>query len=55
MNIYKYDGLICTDVEVTFEGKTKILKNVVIDTGAVQSIMNSLAVEEKSHLIVDLQ
>lgn len=46
MNIYKYDGLICTDVEVTFEGKTKILKNVVIDTGAVQSIMNSLAVEE---------
>ena len=46
MNIYKYDGLICTDVEITFEGRTKILKNVVIDTGAVQSIMNSLAVEE---------
>lgn len=46
MNIYKYDGLICTDVEITFEGRTKILKNVVIDTGAVQSIMNSLAVED---------
>lgn len=46
MHIYKFDGLICTDVEVTFEGKTKILKNVVIDTGAVQSIINSLAVEE---------
>ena len=28
MKIYKFDGLICTDVEVTFEGTTKILRNV---------------------------
>lgn len=38
--LYLFDGLICTDVEVYFEGKKKLLKNVVIDTGAVQSILN---------------
>lgn len=38
--LYLFDGLICTDVEVHFEGQMKLLKNVVIDTGAVQSILN---------------
>jgi predicted aspartyl protease len=46
MKIYIFDGLICTDVVISFKGKSKKLKNVVIDTGAVQSIINSLAVEE---------
>lgn len=45
MKIYKFDELICTDVTIIFKGKTKILNNVIIDTGAVQSIMNSLVVE----------
>ena len=45
MNIYKFDRLICTDITISFRGK-KVLKNVVIDTGAAQSIINSLAVED---------
>ncbi|WP_010247942.1 retropepsin-like aspartic protease [Acetivibrio cellulolyticus] len=46
MNTYKFDRLICTDVNISFGGKKKVLKNVVIDTGAAQSIINSLAVED---------
>ncbi len=46
MNIYKFDRLICTDIAICFRGKEKVLKNVVIDTGAAQSIINSLAVED---------
>jgi len=44
--IYKFDGLICTDIAINFRGKEKILKNVVIDTGAVQSIINSSSVSD---------
>ena len=44
MNIYKFDGLICTDIAINFRDKEKILKNVVIDTGAVQSIINASSV-----------
>jgi predicted aspartyl protease len=46
MNVYIYDMLICTDLTVTFNGKSKVLKNVVIDTGAAQSILNSACVED---------
>lgn len=46
MDVYIFDGLICTDVIVTFGGKTKTLKNVAIDTGAVQSIINSALIED---------
>lgn len=46
MNIYKFDGLICTDIAINFRGREKILKNVVIDTGAVQSILNSSSVDD---------
>ena len=46
MKIYKYDGLLCTDISITFGEKTKVLNNIVIDTGAVQSIINSLVVED---------
>ncbi len=46
MDVYIFDGLICTDVIITFGGKTKTLKNVAIDTGAVQSILNSTLVED---------
>lgn len=41
MNIYKFDKLICTDITINFRDKEKFLKNVVIDTGAAQSIINS--------------
>lgn len=46
MQIYIYDALICTDLKISFKGKSKVLKNVVIDTGAAQSILNSALVEE---------
>lgn len=46
MQVYIYDMLICTDLTVTFNGKSKVLKNVVVDTGAAQSILNSACVED---------
>lgn len=46
MDVYVFDGLICTDVRITFEDKSELLKNVAIDTGAVQSILNSALVED---------
>jgi hypothetical protein len=46
MNTYKFDRLICTDIIISFRGKEKVLKNVVVDAGAAQSIINSLAVED---------
>ena len=39
MKTYTFDGHICTDIEINFNGKSKILHNIVIDTGAVQSIL----------------
>ena len=46
MQVYIYDMMICTDLTIAFNGKSKVLKNVVIDTGAAQSILNSACVEE---------
>ena len=46
MRVYIFDKLICTDITITFKGKSKTLKNVVIDTGAAQSIINSLYVSD---------
>ena len=46
MDIYFYDGLICTSVKIHYNGNTKIINNIVIDTGAVESILSSKAVHE---------
>lgn len=46
MEIYFYDGLICTSLKIQNNGYTKIINNVVIDTGAVESILSSKAVHE---------
>lgn len=35
MNTYNFDRLICTDITISFRGKEKVLKNVVVDTGAL--------------------
>ncbi|MBC8062155.1 MAG: retroviral-like aspartic protease family protein [Clostridiaceae bacterium] len=45
MDIYYFDGLICTSVKITFNGNTTIIDNVVIDTGAVESILSSNVVK----------
>lgn len=41
MKTYICDGHICTDLEIVYNGINKTLRNVIIDTGAVQSIINS--------------
>lgn len=46
MRIYKFDGLICTDIKISFKGKEKSLKNAVIDTGAAETIINSVCVKD---------
>lgn len=46
MKIYKFVGLICTDLKITFRGRQKILKNAVIDTGAAETIINSKCVKD---------
>jgi hypothetical protein len=46
LNIYKFDGLICTDIKITFNSKEKVLKNAVIDTGAAETIINSISVKD---------
>ena len=46
MDVYIFVGLVCTDVTITFGNKVKLLRNVAIDTGAVQSIINSSHVED---------
>jgi len=46
VKIYKFDGLICTDMKIIFNGNEKTLKNAVIDTGAAETIVNSVCVKD---------
>ena len=39
MNLAYKNGLLFTSVEISFQGKTKIIDHVVIDTGAAHSII----------------
>lgn len=40
------DGLIFTEIKLNFRGKTKIIENVVIDTGAAETIISPDAVND---------
>lgn len=40
------DGLLFTSISLSFEGKTKIIENIVIDTGASHTLISQDAVEE---------
>lgn len=40
------DGLLFTSVKIIFQGKEKIIKNVIIDTGAAESIISPDVVED---------
>ncbi|KAB3529400.1 retropepsin-like aspartic protease [Alkaliphilus serpentinus] len=40
------DGLIYTSIQVVYKGRTKEIKNVVIDTGAAETIISPDVVEE---------
>ena len=46
MNIEYRDGLLFTDIEISFKGKAKIINNVVVDTGAAQTLISQDAVDD---------
>lgn len=46
MKIEYVNGLIFTTIDIKYRGKFKTLKNVVIDTGAAESIISPDAVDD---------
>jgi hypothetical protein len=46
MKIENRGGLLFTSVEIIYKGKTKVVENVVIDTGASQSLISQDSVSE---------
>lgn len=46
MNIKFQDGLLFTSIQISFRGSTKVIENIVIDTGAAETIMSPDAVED---------
>lgn len=39
-------GLLFTSIQISFRGKSKIIDNIVVDTGAAESIISPDAVED---------
>lgn len=46
MKIENRGGLLFTSIEITYRGKSKIVENVVIDTGASQSLISQDSVSD---------
>ncbi|KUO75912.1 MAG: aspartyl protease [Desulfosporosinus sp. BRH_c37] len=46
MNMNFQDGLLFTSIQISFRGSTKVIENVVIDTGAAETIISPDAVED---------
>ena len=46
MKIAYRDGLIFTSIQISYKGNSKIVNNVVIDTGAAGSIISPDAVDD---------
>lgn len=46
MNIEYRDGLIFTTIEISYRGKSKIIDNIVVDTGASQTLISQDAVDD---------
>lgn len=46
MKLEYRDGLIFTSIKVSYKGKSKIINNIVIDTGAAGSIISPDAVDD---------
>lgn len=49
---YKY-GLLLVDITLTFKGKSKVIENMVVDTGAARTLISQDVVED-INLHVDL-
>lgn len=46
MKIEFRDGLIFTSIEITYKGKSKVINNMVIDTGAAKTLISAYEVED---------
>ncbi len=46
MRIEFKDGLLFASIQISFRGCTKVIENIVIDTGAAESIISPDAVED---------
>jgi hypothetical protein len=46
MKIHYRDGLLFTTIHLNFKGKSKIIDNIVIDTGAVQTLISQECVDD---------
>ncbi len=46
MKIEFRNGLLFSSIRITFRGSTKVIENMVIDTGAAESIISPDAVED---------
>ncbi|HCS75301.1 MAG TPA: aspartyl protease [Clostridiales bacterium] len=46
MDIEFRNGLLFTSLEITFQGMTKMIDNIVIDTGAAETLISPDIVEE---------
>lgn len=46
MKIEFRDGLIFSSIEITYNGKSKVIDNMVIDTGAAKTLISADAVED---------
>ncbi|MDO0824647.1 MULTISPECIES: aspartyl protease family protein [Desulfosporosinus] len=46
MNMKFQDGLLFTSIQISFRGNTKVIENIVIDTGAAETIISPDAVED---------
>ena len=46
MKLEYRDGLLFTSIEIVYKGKSKVIENVVVDTGAAGSIISPDVVDE---------
>ena len=46
MNIEYRDGLVFTKLEITYNGRVKIIDNIVLDTGATKSLISQEVVND---------
>lgn len=46
MKIQFQDGLLFASIQISFRGTTRVIDNIVIDTGAAESIISPDAVED---------
>lgn len=46
MQIEYRDGLLFTSIEIVYQGRAKLIDNMVIDTGAVKTLISQNVVED---------